>query len=170
MPRATWPLSRGRPIIEATLALAQGGQVVVRRLIADTGAGSSRSGIDILLDEQDCLLCGGTPMKSVILSGAYVGSFPTYALRLAIPHLGVNQTVLAVGLPAPPSTFDSIACFRFLNRFTYGDFGSPGEFSLEIQEGPNETPAQRLQTTHQRVVSQGRTPIRLVRMVNQMVC
>ena len=132
MPRATWALSRGRPVIEVTLTFAQGGQTVVRCLIADTGAGSLRSGIDILLDEQDCLLCGGTPMKAVTLNGAYVGSFPTYALRLGIPLLATNQTVLAVGLPSPPTAFDGIACFRFLNLFTYGNFGSPGRFGLEI--------------------------------------
>jgi hypothetical protein len=27
--------------------------------------------------------------------------------------------------------FDGIACFRFLNRFTYGNFGDPGQFGLE---------------------------------------
>lgn len=70
MPRDTWALSRGRSIIEVALTLAPGGQLVVRCLIAGTGAGSLRSGIDMLLDEQDCLLCGGTPMKAVTLSGA----------------------------------------------------------------------------------------------------
>jgi hypothetical protein len=132
MPRVTWAVWRGRPVIEVTLTLAQGGQTVVRRLIADTGAGTLRSGIDIMLDEQDCVLCGGTPMKAVTLGGAYVGSFPTYALRLGIPLLAVNRAVVAVGLPTPPNAFDGIACFRFLNRFTYGNFGSPGQFGLEI--------------------------------------
>jgi hypothetical protein len=132
MPRAHWPLSRGRPIIEVTLTLAQGGQPVVRRLIGDTGAGTLYSTSELLLDEQDCLLCGGTPMKAVVLGGAYVGSFPTYALRVAIPALSFNEAVTVVGLPASPAGFDGIAGFRFLSRFTYGNFGSPAQFGLEL--------------------------------------
>jgi hypothetical protein len=30
-----------------------------------------------------------------------------------------------------PRPFDGIACFRFLNRFTYGNFGDPNQFGLE---------------------------------------
>lgn len=67
MPRAQWPLLRGRPIVELTLTTALGGQQVVRRLIADTGAGSLRSGVELLLDEQDCLLCGGIRRGDIIM-------------------------------------------------------------------------------------------------------
>ena len=106
MARAQWPLWRGRPIIEVTLTLASGGQQVNRRLIADTGAGSLHSSSDLLLDEHECLLCGGTPMKAVVLGGAYVGAYPTYALQVAIPVLGFNETVSVVGLPASCSVPD----------------------------------------------------------------
>jgi hypothetical protein len=36
-----------------------------------------------------------------------------------------------VGVPANPQGFEGIAGFRFLNRFTYGNFGNPAEFGLE---------------------------------------
>jgi hypothetical protein len=132
MLRAQWPLSRGRPVIEVALILAQGGQQITRRLIADTGVGSLHSAIELLLDEHDCLLCGGTPTKRVVLGGAYVGSYPVYALRISIPALGLDETVSVAGLPASPTGFDGIACFRFLNRFSYGNFAAQDQFGLEI--------------------------------------
>jgi hypothetical protein len=51
MPLAPWPLWRGRPIIEVIMTLAQGSQQVVRRLIADTGAGSLRSPSELSIPE-----------------------------------------------------------------------------------------------------------------------
>ena len=132
MPRVQWPLSHGRPIIEAILTLAQGGQQVVRRLIADTGAGSLRSGVELLLDEQDCLVCGGVPLRLAALGGAYVGSYPAYLLPVEIPTLGFSKVIAAVGVPNPPTGFDGIACFRFLNQFTYGNLGSATHFGLEV--------------------------------------
>jgi hypothetical protein len=53
-----------RPVIEIMLRLAQGGQKVVRTFLADTGAGRKNAPFEILLDENDCLLCGGKPLKS----------------------------------------------------------------------------------------------------------
>ncbi|HJT34900.1 MAG TPA: hypothetical protein VJ783_22930 [Pirellulales bacterium] len=131
MPRAQWPLWRGRPIVEVTLTESPGGQKVVRRLMADTGAGSQHSGFELLLDEHDCLLCGARPVKTVVLGGAYVGSYPAYLLRVEVPTLGFNKALPEVGLPSPPAAFDGIACFRFLNRFTFGNFGSQAQFGLE---------------------------------------
>jgi hypothetical protein len=37
----------------------------------------------------------------------------------------------AVGVPNAPKGLDGIAGFRFLNRFTYGNFGNALEFGLE---------------------------------------
>ncbi|HVA47877.1 MAG TPA: hypothetical protein VNH11_16025 [Pirellulales bacterium] len=71
-------------------------------------------------------------MKPVILGGAYVGSYPCYALRVGIPRLGFDEIVSAIGLQAAPTGFDGIACFRFLNRFTYGNLGAAGQFGLEV--------------------------------------
>ena len=62
MPCAHWPLQLGQPVIEVSLTWAQGGQTVVRRLLADTGAGAAHSVFELLMDERDCLLCGGTPI------------------------------------------------------------------------------------------------------------
>jgi hypothetical protein len=44
--------------------------------------------------------------------------------------LDLSATVHAVGVPTAPPGLDGIACFRFLNRFTYGNFGNPNEFGL----------------------------------------
>src|SRR6266542_2996429 len=122
MPRAQWPLLHDRPIIQVILVLVQGGQPLVRNLLADTGAGTAQSGFELLLDEQDCLLCGGIPLQGVVLGGAYVGSYPVYLVQVRIPMLGFDQAVPTVGIPAAPAGFDGIACFQFLNRFTYGNF------------------------------------------------
>jgi hypothetical protein len=101
-------------------------------LLADTGAGSQSSGIDFLLDEDDCLLCGGLMGSSVSLGGAYVGSFPLYDLLIQLPALGFAKNLRVVGVPAIPAAFDGLACFGFLNRFHYGNFGNSSVFGLEF--------------------------------------
>lgn len=70
--------------------------------------------------------------KAVALGGAYVGSYPTYAVTVAVPALGFQANVAAVGVPSPPPGFDGIACFRFLDQFTYGNLGAPGQFGLDL--------------------------------------
>jgi len=131
MPCAQWPLYRNRPIIEITLTLAPAGQKVARNLLADTGAGNAKAKFEILLDETDCLLCGGLPVQTIVLHGAFTGSFPVYLVSVEIPLLGFAGDFRAVGVANPPMGFDGIAGFRFLNRFTYGNFGNPGEFGLQ---------------------------------------
>jgi hypothetical protein len=131
MPRVQWPLRHGRPSVQVSLTMAQGGQPLTRTLLADTGAGSQRSGIDLLLNEGDCLLCGGLPIANVILGGAYAGSYRAYRLRVQLPALGFDRNLAVVGVLTVPRQFDGIACFRFLNRFTYGNFGDPNQFGLE---------------------------------------
>jgi hypothetical protein len=126
-----WPLAHGRPRVEVVLTLTQGGQPYPRTLLADTGAGSRTAGIDLILDEDDCRLCGGKPDQPVKLRGAYTGSFPTYVLRVRLPALGFDQEVRVVGVPPAAAGFDGIACFAFLDRFTYGNFGDPNQFGLE---------------------------------------
>ena len=80
MPRIDWALRNGRPCVQVILTLAQGGQPLVRNLLADTGAGSLFAKFELLLDEDDCLLCGGNPLVPITLGGAYAGSFPVYLL------------------------------------------------------------------------------------------
>lgn len=133
MPRAQWPLIGGRPVIQIELQLAQGGQRVARTLIADTGAGTSHSKFELLLDEDDCLLCGGSPLKSAVLGGAYAGHYPVYLLRVRIPTLAFDAAVPVVGVSGPPAGYDGIAWFRFLSRFTYGNFGNANQFVLETR-------------------------------------
>jgi hypothetical protein len=131
MPQVRWPLLRGRPAVQVVLTLAPSGQPLARNFLADTGAGSRRAGIDLLLDEQDCLRCRGSAHQSITLGGAYLGSFPTYVVRVQLPALGFDSRLRVVAVPRLPAGFDGVACFRFLNRFTYGNFGDPDQFGLE---------------------------------------
>lgn len=48
-----------------------------------------------------------------------------------IPTLSFDRQVRAAAVPAFPAGFDGVAGFRFLNRFTYGNFGDPTRFGLE---------------------------------------
>src|SRR5258708_27379278 len=84
MPREEWPLRRGRPCVQIVLTLAHGGQSYPRTLLADTGAGSQISRFELILDEDDCVLCSGNLLPPVTLGVAYTGSFPTYLLRVQI--------------------------------------------------------------------------------------
>jgi hypothetical protein len=113
------------------LALPAGGQPLPRNLLADTGAGTARSGFELVLVEQDCLNAGGIPSLPVVLRGAYSGSFPVYLVRVQLPDLGFDHHVLAAGVPTVPAGFDGIAGFRFLNRFEYGTSATPGNFGLD---------------------------------------
>ena len=131
MPRVLWPLVSGRPSIEISLTLAADGTAVKRVLVADTGAASMRAPFDFILEEDDCLLCGGTPTDLVQLGGAYLGTFPIYVLWAEIPAIGVGRRVRAVGVDSAPLNFNGLACFAFLNQFTYGNFGNPDQFGLE---------------------------------------
>jgi hypothetical protein len=131
MPRAQWPLLQHRPAIQVVLTLAKGGQRVTRILLADTGAGDARDPFQMLLDEVDCLLCGGKPSQTVNLGGAYNGPHQVYGIPVEIPQLNFRRNLYVVGVAAPPVGFDGIACFRFVNRFTYGNFGDPTRFGLE---------------------------------------
>jgi hypothetical protein len=102
-----------------------------RYLIVDSGAGSLHSPFDLIMDEDDCLHCGGSPRLPVSLGGAYAGTFPVYLMLVRIPALGFAGSIRVVGESSAPIGFDGIACFRFLNRFHYGNFGDPGLFGLE---------------------------------------
>lgn len=130
MPRVTWPLQHGRPRIEIIID-APGGLQSPRDLVADSGAGSMHSPFELILNEYDCLASGGNLITTVQLGGAYTGSFPLYGVRVQLPQLGFVQIIQVVGVPSALSGFDGLAGFRFLNRFTYGNFGDPNQFGLE---------------------------------------
>jgi hypothetical protein len=77
------------------------------------------------------LLCSEAVLPLVILGRAYRGPHAVYAIRVRVPALGFDRRVRAVGILSPPSGFDGAACFRFLNQFTYGNFGDRRQFGLE---------------------------------------
>lgn len=132
MARVLWPHRNGRPCVVIELSPVLGGQPFSRTLLADTGAGSQSSVFDLILDEDDCLLCGGFQYLSVRLGGAYAGSFPLYDLPVQLPALGFAKNLRVVGVPSVPKGLDGIACFHFLNDkhgclgiiFSFGERGS----------------------------------------------
>ena len=132
MARQQWPLSNGRPVIEIVLTFALSGNSVMRTLLADTGAGSARSGFELILNEQDCVLCDGIPCPTISLGGAYSGVFPVYLIQVRVPQLSFDQSVRAVAVPQTPAALDGIAGYRFLNRFSFGNSGDPAHFGLEL--------------------------------------
>ena len=130
MARAFWNHLRNRPT--AQIELVNSSSRLPRSLVADTGAGSTRDGYELILSENDCRLFGGEPARSLILGGAYSGQFSVYVVQIEIPELAFRRYHRAVGVPSLPSGFDGIACFRFLNQFYYGNFGDPKRFGLEL--------------------------------------
>jgi hypothetical protein len=91
MPLVQWPLGHDRPVVEIMLSLGVSGQEVSRSLIADTGAGTRRDVFELILDEDDCLQCGGIPIHQVRLSGAYVGLFPVYLIDVRLPAIDFDD-------------------------------------------------------------------------------
>src|SRR5947209_1962762 len=62
-------------------------------------------------------------MGPVHLGGAYSGWFNVYSIEVRIPRLDFAAAVPVVAVPRVPDGSDGIACFKFLNRFHYGNFG-----------------------------------------------
>lgn len=130
MPPVRWPLRSRRPTIALTLPYAKGKRV--RRLIADTGAGSDRADFELVLREADLRGTGELDaMGQVLLGGAYSGWFNVYSIDVRIPRLEFAEAVAVVRVPQVPDGFDGIACFKFLNRFHYGNFGDADRFGLQ---------------------------------------
>jgi hypothetical protein len=132
MPRIGWPLRQGRPPIEVVLRQVSAAKDITRTLLADTGGGSNQSAFELILNESDCLSCGGVKFGIVQLRGAFTGLLPVYTLRVQIPLLRFNKNTDVVGVPCVSTGLDGIAAFRFLNRFTYGNFGNSNQFALEV--------------------------------------
>jgi hypothetical protein len=107
--------------------------MAIRTLVADTGGGSLKATFELGLSEDDCRQFRGHPGTPTRLGGAFSGSFLTYLVWVEIPGLLFARHVDVVAIPAAqlPRGFDGIAAFRFLNSFTYGNFGNPDQFCLE---------------------------------------
>jgi hypothetical protein len=131
MPRAHWRLVRNRPVIQVHLDDPKNGSVRSRRLLADTGGGSDRSPFEIVLTEDDCRTCGVYTYHSVRLAGSYTGWVPVFAIRIKVPDLDFDGYVRVAAVQRTTPGLDGIACFRFLNRFNYGNFGRADQFGLE---------------------------------------
>src|SRR6266700_7684048 len=125
MASAAWPLVQGRPAIQLALMSPGSGRQTVRTLLADTGAGSAHSPLELILSEADCQQFSAGKAGTRHLRGAFRGDFPAFWGYASIPVLGFAGLSLAVSIPASglPRALQGIACFRFLNRFTYGNFG-----------------------------------------------
>jgi hypothetical protein len=115
MPRKEWPLRHGRPCVEVVLTLTQGSKPFPRTLLADTGAGSHNCGFELILTDNDCILCGGILLQPVTLCGAYSGTFPSYLLLVQLPALGFAKNLRVVGVPSLSGKFDGlVACPHFM--------------------------------------------------------
>jgi hypothetical protein len=132
MARVTWLLREGIPVVEIQLR-DNFGFAHKRVLLADTGAGPRHAPFELVLSEADCKLQDSLKVDQVGLGGAISGIFPVYLLETEIPALSFigRVTVAAVPRERLPESLDGIAAFRFLNSFTYGNFGKTAEFGLE---------------------------------------
>jgi hypothetical protein len=128
MPPVQWPLRNRRPAIELMISL--GKRLRRRRLLADTGAGSNESNFELLLRESDCQRSSDILLAQVQLGHAYSGLFNVYLIEVRIAELNFSRFVSVAAVPQVPDGFDGIACFKFLNRFHYGNFGDPDRFGL----------------------------------------
>jgi hypothetical protein len=81
-------------------------------LLADTGAGSRIGRFQLILDEADCLLCGGTPLLPVTLGGAYKQFLAERnrrpPLRIHIYAIAKNEAAFAARFAASCEGADGI--------------------------------------------------------------
>ena len=108
-------------------------EIVVRTLLADTGAGTQHSAWHLILTEEDCHLLQIAEATPVNLGGAFIGTFPTFVVEGTVEGLGESRLCVAVAVPSDelPKNLDGIAGIRLLNSFRYGNFGDPDRFGLQ---------------------------------------
>ncbi len=134
VPRQSRPLVNSCPAIEVLLREPFTGATSSRILLADTGAGARFGPADLILSPRDIEPFAISQTGSAGTSGALQGQYPVFLMELEMPALGIFCSVRVLSVPATHffPGFDGIACFRFLNSFTYGNFGNPAEFGLEL--------------------------------------
>ena len=133
MPRASWPLINGQPVIEIEFEDKFNGSIITRTLLVDTGGGSALVPVDLVLSVADVTRCRSRLQSYVGSGGAIEGSFEVRSVGISIPKLNLVRRINVMVVPAEtlPDGLGGIACFRFLNSFTYGNGGNPAEFVLE---------------------------------------
>ncbi len=134
MPRQSRLLVNGSPAVEVWLREPFTGFTSTRILLADTGGGARFGPADLILSPRDIAQFGISQTGSAGTSGAIQGQYPVFSMELEMPSLGISRSVRVLSVPASHffHSFDGFACFRFLNAFTYGNFGNPAEFGLEL--------------------------------------
>lgn len=134
MRRQTWFLQKDVPVIEVQLHEPFGGFSATRVLLADSGAGPRFSPFELVLGLADGLRFGSRVINTAHVGGAFQGQFPVRAVTIEIPQLQIKRQTNALIVPdlSAFSDFDGLAAFSFLNAFTYGNFGNPAEFGLEL--------------------------------------
>ncbi len=134
MPRRSWLLHNDIPVIQIELREPFTGFTATRTLVADTGAGPRFSPFELVLGVADGLRFGTRVLRSARVGGAFNGQFPIRAVTIEIPALNLSRQADALIVPdlSLIDGLDGFACFRFLNAFTYGNFGNPNEFGSEV--------------------------------------
>ncbi len=134
MPRALWPLQNGQPAVQMELQNQITGVSASRILLADTGAGSQHEPVDLVLGTEDGALFARRFQGRVVSGGAIPGHFEVFTVTIAIRDLSMVRRVNAMIVPIEtlPAGFAGIATIRFLDSFTYGNFGQRGHFGLEV--------------------------------------
>jgi hypothetical protein len=89
--------------------------------------------MDLILSDADGRRFGVGSAGTLRLGGAFTGRFPAIWVTVSIATLGFSGLCIAVAVPSSllPFQLQGIACFRFLNQFTYGNFGDQDQFGLE---------------------------------------
>ena len=134
MARVSWALQNGQPVVRLYLREPGTGVLLPRTLLADTGAGSSRVPIELALSENDVARFGARGTTTMISSGAIRGQFSTASVWIELPSLNLSRQVAVMTVPASqlPQGLDGIVTYRFLNEFSFGNFGDRTTFGLEL--------------------------------------
>ncbi len=133
MPRFTWPLQNGQPIISIYLRDVETGVLLPRTLLADTGAGDACTSVELILSQRDGKQFGQRWVGNAQGGGFVRGNFEIQLVPIVIPAVNVSRLAAALLIPANelPQGLNGIAGFRLLNAFSYGNFGDPKRFGLE---------------------------------------
>ncbi len=134
MARVVWPLDAGQPVVHLYLREPGTGILLPRVLLADTGAGNSLNFTELVLSQNDGTRFGGRSLGNMGAGGAVQGVFSIRRVTIEIPALALSRSAPAMIVPASqlPQGLDGIVTYRFLNEFSFGNFGDRTTFGLEL--------------------------------------